>query len=253
MDDMLAGGASLAEVQESFALTVTEIEGFDRNGQALVDGAAQDAFADYTEDGQNLLSLAYELQEGETSIVTEISGGRFAVVEVTGIQPKSYRAFEDVNDELTESWSERKRAEAARERAQELVERVKAGERMEAIASADAAVSLYALPQLKRDTESLGLLQRSAVPQIFNAADGDVFVAAIADGVAVVQLLRSALPSDIDADGLADVKAQLESEWQNSSMQIFAETMRQSYGTAINDNLLRQVYGRDPLNNPLLQ
>lgn len=266
MDDMLAGGATLEEVTDPFSLTVSKISNFDRNGQiettipAPADRAdmddiktSVDAFSAFSDDDQTLLEIAYELQEGEISIVTEISGGRFAVVQMDEIQPKSYKPFEEVTEQLGETWSQQQRVNAVRQKAEALKGRVESGEQMTAIASADDQVKLYAHTLTRGQSEFTGGLLQNTIPIVFNASVGDVVIGYVNGGLAVIMITGAEFPENIDDEKFAELKGQLEEEWRNSSLPIFSENRRQKYGAAVNDNLIRQVYGRDPLNNPLMR
>ena len=101
LDDQLAGGMPLDDAVKELGLTTETIKGFN---QAGLDKNNKDLLADYQGDKAEILSLAFDYNEGEASPVIELDDGRFITVRVDAVQERSFEPFDEVKKDLRNQW-----------------------------------------------------------------------------------------------------------------------------------------------------
>ena len=124
IDDRLAGGEYIDVIAREMNLAVTEI------GPVTEDGSTtgkRDALKDFEEDRAYLLQTAFELSEGESAPVFELSGGRYAALHLNTVTERGFQPYEEVKADLKKSWIGDQKASLNRARAQKAQQDIASG------------------------------------------------------------------------------------------------------------------------------
>jgi peptidyl-prolyl cis-trans isomerase D len=131
IDDALGGGASLEETAKKFgaAITIEAIpavtrDGLDQDGKPIADLAA----------APQLLPTAFATDAGQTSQRIDDGAGGDFVLRVDQVMPAATRPFDQVKGKVLADWMADARKKAAADEAAKIVERIKGGEDIKAIA-----------------------------------------------------------------------------------------------------------------------
>ena len=100
LEDILGGGASLQEAANAIDSTVTVIDAIDANGFNIDgDEAGQEIASD-----SNFLSIGWELEEGEISVLAETGEATFFVVELVTETEATARPLADVTARASDDY-----------------------------------------------------------------------------------------------------------------------------------------------------
>ncbi|MCH7711303.1 MAG: SurA N-terminal domain-containing protein [Proteobacteria bacterium] len=194
LEDALAGGASLEEAAGKLDLKAVKIKAIDGKGQTPegkpVDGLAGDGA---------FLKLAFATPRGEESPLTETEAGGYMILRVDAITRPEPKPIESVRQKIVTAWQTEQRAKKAKERAEAILERVAAGEKLSAIA-AEQKLAFKITPPFDRTGQDrkLGAL-RVLVAKLFASKPGETVVGE-APGGAIVARLTEVKPAQPSAD-----------------------------------------------------
>ena len=194
LEDALAGGASLEEAAGKLDLKAVKIKAIDGKGQTPegkpVDGLAGDGA---------FLKLAFATPRGEESPLTETEAGGYMILRVDAITRPEPKPIESVRQTIVTAWQAEQRAKKAKERAEAILERVAAGEKLSAIA-AEQKLAFKVTPPFDRTGQDrkLGAL-RVLVAKLFASKPGETVVGE-APGGAIVARLTEVKPAQPSAD-----------------------------------------------------
>lgn len=242
VDDMVAGGKSLDEVAAAFGLKATRFEnvdvaGKDMNGKAisttmpLFDKAVENAFA---------------LDKGAVSQLIETPDGAFLLVETQDIAPAAPQPLDKVRSAVIKTWQEKRQGEILDAKAAKIMERLNLGESFDKVAA-----------DLKKKTESTGLLQRSAaaapsaklergiIPALFSIEKtGQATSVGGKDSVLILRLAsrKTELPKDVSTEDSAAMKNLLTRSLRNDLLGAYRNGLMSKNKVNINDQLIRDLY-----------
>ncbi|MBC6980781.1 peptidylprolyl isomerase [Caulobacter sp. 17J80-11] len=160
------GGASLAEAAKVSGARVVSLppltkEGQLPNGQRL---AAPPA----------LLETAWGLSQGGESDVEEAGNGEYYAVKVDKVIPSALPKLDEVRPQLTNAWTMRETVRRMQEKADQLAEKVRKGEPLEAAAKSIGA-NVRTVDNVGRDgAEGVG---RDLTGKLFTQKTGETFTA----------------------------------------------------------------------------
>ena len=130
IEDERAGGASLAEAADKAGLKVHTIEAVDKNGK-LPDGTSIDPLPEQA----NLLTEAFQTDEGVEADPVLLGSTGYAWFEVAGITPERQKPLDEVRDAVSAAWLEAETAKRVGDLANTLRERVSKGEDFATVAA----------------------------------------------------------------------------------------------------------------------
>ncbi|MCH9053963.1 MAG: peptidyl-prolyl cis-trans isomerase, partial [Proteobacteria bacterium] len=194
LEDALAGGASLEEAAGKLDLKAVKIKAIDGKGQTPegkpVDGLAGDGA---------FLKLAFATPRGEESPLTETEAGGYMILRVDAITRPEPKPIESVRQKIVTAWQAEQRAKKAKERAEAILERVAAGEKLSAIA-AEQKLAFKVTPPFDRTGQDrkLGAL-RVLVAKLFASKPGEAVIGE-APGGAIIARLTEVKPAQPSAD-----------------------------------------------------
>ncbi|MGD9767462.1 MAG: SurA N-terminal domain-containing protein, partial [Pseudolabrys sp.] len=145
MEDARAGGATLAEAAQKVGLTPRTIEAVDRSGRGT-DGAPVPNLPKTVD----VLSQAFATQVGIETDPVQIPGGGYLWYEVTKVTPSRERNLDEVKPQVETRWKDDQIARKLKEKADEIVSKLKAGGKLDELATANG-VKAETAADLKRN------------------------------------------------------------------------------------------------------
>lgn len=221
-EDKLAGGNTLEEAAQSLNFAVRKAEAVDAQGQ---DGEGK-AVASLPA-GPRFLSTAFLSAEKADPDLQEGADGTFFAVRVDRISPAALRPYDSVKPAVKTAWQAEQHDKQAQEKAQALVEQLKGGADIQALAQSvgskvqlsPALVRGTNIPALSPVLQSNLFQARPGAAVSAPAADGDGYVVARlsrieapdpAAAVAQRGQVETSLIGGISDDLLAEYRSQLE-------------------------------------------
>ena len=200
LDDDLGAGTALAEAAGKLGLPVTTIAAVDNSGK---DPDGKEVAAVTRDQGQ-ALKLAFQTNEGEDSLLTEMpNGGGYIILHVDNVRPAATRPLETVRNTVIVDWQAVERKKAAAAKAQAIVERInKSGESIDTIARELGVPVLVSQPLTRAGNDPAANVAATLTERLFTAKAGEAIAdRAPADNAAVVAVLVEVKPVDIAASG----------------------------------------------------
>lgn len=237
-EDELAGGATLDEAARTLNLDLTKIDAVSAAGRAP-DGSKIPAIADRPV----LLSLAFSTPEGETSGLTETADGGYAMLRVDGLTPRMLRPLEEVRSRVVADWQAAQRAEAAREKAEAIAERVRAGEDLAAIAG-ELGLSVKTSDPFRRDTgDAEANVPADLAADLFQLEEGGVATGEADEGHVVARLIEIR-PADAGADSpeVAKLRRDISDAMAGDVLAQFGDALRRKIEVRVNQDAIDALF-----------
>ena len=239
IEDERAAGNGLADVAQKVNVTARTIDAVDRSGRGPngepVTGLPQ---------GVDVLSGAFSTDVNVESDPLEVPGGGYVWYEVAGITPSRERNLEEVKDRVEARWREDQIASRLKAKADEMVEKLKAGTPFSEVAAAQN-LKLESGVKFKRNQPPEGVPAKVA-DAVFRTAKG---AAGTAEGERPTERLVFQV-TDIIEPVLAPDSPQAKTLEENLKNSISQDILNQyivqlqnDLGTTINQSALRQVAG----------
>lgn len=241
-DEQFAAGADVATVQETVKLKVIDLPAIDQMG---LDKSQKDALKSHETLRATILQTGFtELQQGETSMMTETEDGRLVAVRVESVTPKSYTPFADVKEEIQKKWiADERRLENRKLVKTSLDEMKAAGQNVQAMAAAKGK-SARTLTKVSRDGDLKKPLTARAVQNLFEAGLHQPLIIDIDGGIAIAAVDGYEWPAKEDQEGLAAVRDSQLQNMQNEALIVYLQNRQKDYNVRVNRALLDRVYGR---------
>jgi peptidyl-prolyl cis-trans isomerase D len=186
VEDALGGGATLEEAGTNFSLKVIKYPALDAhgrapNGKAVADLPKSDQFLD----------VAFHTDQSTESPLTEVENNGYFLVRVDGITAPHAKPLTEVRTEVASAWQAEKRHLAARDRAEKVAERLKAGEPAAAVAQS-FGLKADTTPPFARETPegSNPVLPPTVAAEMFSASLGGVTIGNVHGGSLVARVAK---------------------------------------------------------------
>jgi len=237
LDDMLAGGASASEIQQSFPVEVTRFEKVSRsdmmNNEKLPDADA----ASVTEE-------AFQLYEGESTIVSELSDGTYFTIIANTIYEPEAPALADVREDVVEDWRAQQRAAQNFSEGQSLAEEIRLGDNTlnQAAETTDGKVSQSTIT--RTDTPPAGITQQGFL-QLFTAKQGDTLLLSSENGIVIAQVKQVNFPDPtlLNEGDIRDQEKILSNSVEQDLYLSYLTHLREKYDVEVNMDLISSTYG----------
>lgn len=257
LDDRLAGGGTLEDAAKEFGMTIEKLGPLNAQGLAA-DGS--DALKAFDADRASLMDSAFTLMDGESSPVSELSDGRYAIIRIDEISPATTKPFESVRADLEKRWMERERKVTNSKRAEALFSEVFENKKTLAAAAAELGLTVKHVSDLKRDAKPAAPLSQAALMRLFEAQKGQTIMSEAEGGriVAIVTEITPGTPSPFGekakdgktGNGKDPVKTALDATAAQHGRDIaeagyaaYLNHLANLYGVKVNSNLLQTMYG----------
>ncbi|MEE3627274.1 SurA N-terminal domain-containing protein [Nitrospirillum sp. BR 11752] len=238
LDDAISGGASLEEAAKKVDATVTKIAAVDREGK----DAAGKPVTGLAAPIAKVVQTAFGLASGDTSSTTEGERNKsYFAVRVDSVQAPALKPLDQVKDQVIADWKSSKRDEAAKAKAKEIADKLKAGASPEQVAKETGAVYTRQ-PPVGRTPPKDSPLTPELVDALFTLKPGEVTTGAVADGQMVVRLAALVpMPEPLLADRATVAAKQLRDGVAGDLYVQFLDALRQRYRITENRTLLQRL------------
>lgn len=169
-EDARAEGANLTDAAKKAgvpAMTVGPVtaRGQGQNGQPLQGLSPK------------ILETAFALASGGESDIQDLGNGEYFAVRVDRVTPSALPPLAEVKSELTRVWMAREMVKRLQARADSFAERLRKGEKIEAVAASAGAQLGRAVGLDRQNAAQSTALSRDGLLKAFNAKPGEVFTA----------------------------------------------------------------------------
>ncbi len=238
LDDTLAGGASVKETADKLHLTAQTYDavdsiGTDRDGKDL--GLRRE-----------VVGLIQQTESGNTSQVTAMPDGGYAVVQVTGITPPEEKPLAEVKDQVTKDWTADKQRAAATDKAKALIDKLRKGGDLATEAKALKLDVKHSNPFARTVGDPENGVDADLAKQLFAAKKGDYFQGETPDGPVIAQL--TGITPAVAADHKDDAKMvadKVQQDLLNDLSVQFAAALRKEIPVKRNDQLIDKVLAEE--------
>jgi len=242
IDDRLASGEAIGDIAKDMDLKLNKF------GPVGIDGSTadkRDALKDFEKDRDYILQTAFELVEGESAPVLELSDGRYAALHVDKVKERSFKAFEDVQDELKKSWIADQKASLNRDRAQKIQQDIAAGTKTLSAAATELGVKVESFNNLKRTAEAPKSIGKGAIDALFDTVEGETIMTAVPNGILIGTIKSSDIPdpakvTDKDLEILIEASERAAGD---EFMQVYMQYLHDKKNVKVNRHLLNMMYG----------
>jgi peptidyl-prolyl cis-trans isomerase D len=227
IEDALAGGSSLDQVAEKFALKPTKIAAVDLDDKDPAGAAVALANAD------EILRVAFNTDQGQTTRMNETKDNGYFILHVDTVQPSVIKPLAEVKDRAKELFLADKQSAAAETEAKEIAGAVTADKTLAAIA-ADKGLTVTTTPAVTRRGGSQASLPASVVAKMFDIKPGETTVTNGPDGWYVVQLKTIEVPDPAtDTATVTQVTEQLTDGMRGDILSQFEKALRSRYPVTV--------------------
>ncbi|WP_044559781.1 peptidylprolyl isomerase [Azospirillum sp. B4] len=237
LDDAISGGASLEEAAKKVDATVVKIAAVDRQGK---DPAGKPVAGVPALD--KVVQTAFGLASGDTSSTTEGERNKsYFAVRVDSVQAPALKPLDQVKDQVAADWKSAKRAEAAKAKAKEIEDKLKAGAAPEQLAKETGAV-YKRQPPVGRTATKDSPLPADIVDALFTLKPGEVTSGAVPEGQMVVRLAAIVpMPEPLLAERATIAAKQLREGVAGDLYVQFLDALRARYRITENRTLLQRL------------
>lgn len=241
VDDMLAGGAGVAEVAEKYKLTPVAFTKVDAGGFA--EGKKIEGVPSI----DKLLKEVFDTDESEATQLVETPEGAYVVAFVTAIQPSANEPFEKVRAQVMQDLRNERAARLVDEKAAKLIERLQLGESLDKIAAeAGKKVVKTDLVQRADTSDKAKALPRGMQAALFSLDKIGQSTTVSGEGATVHILSLSSrkvdVPKEPSKEDLDNLTASLNRSLQNDIIDQFSRSLQDEYNVSINEKTLTTMF-----------
>ncbi len=238
LEDELGGGATLEDAASQLNLKLTKIPAIDRAGR----DAGGKPVPNLPPGGQ-FLTAAFQTAEGTESVLTEAGTEAYFILRVDGVTLPALRPLNSVRAEVARAWKAERRAEKAKETAEAIVERLRNGADLAAVA-AERRLKVKTTEPLTRSSGGAATgLPEALVRGLFEIRPGEATMARAADGYDVARLkeVRAADPA-ADKDGLEALRARITDSVRSDLLVQLAGALRNRFPVTVNRRVFDDLF-----------
>jgi peptidyl-prolyl cis-trans isomerase D len=231
LEDELAGGAGLEEAAKRLALKLNKVPQIDQTGRDQK-GAAVTGLPG----GAAFLTLAFSTEVGRDSRLAEIGNDGYFLLHVDQSTPPAPRPLDTVRSQVVEAWKTEQREAAARTKAEGLLEKLKSGMTIDALAEANKVLFVLHPPPFSRTAPAAGHgVSPQLVARLFEVRPGESVMAPGPEGyfVATLREIKRADPN-ADPTALAKAREELRSAIGNDIVLQYLGALRTRYPVTVN-------------------
>ena len=227
IEDALAGGSTVDQVAEKFALKPIKIAAVDLDGKDPT--GAPVALPNAGE----ILRVAFNTDQGQTTRMNETKDNGYFLLRVDTVQPTVVKPLAEVEDRAKALWLADKRNAAAETEARAISAEVAPGKTLAAIA-AEKQLAVTTTPAVTRDGAGQAKLPATLVAKMFAIKPGESAVSTGPDGWYVVQLKTVEAPDPAaDAAAVGQVTEQLANGIRGDLLAQFETALRNRFPVTV--------------------
>jgi peptidyl-prolyl cis-trans isomerase D len=239
IEDLLASGATLAEIGDKLKLSYQVVDQINREGRKP-DGSAV-TLPQQTE----LLNAVFATDAGVENDPIDAQDDGIIWYEVMGVVPEQLKPFDQVKDEVAKNWRAEEARTKAAKHAQELVASLNGGKTLEDIAK-DLNVEVLTSDPLKRESITVNVLPPS-VQQAFALPEKGYGSgpSGVEEGRIVFQVDKVTPPETLDDKERDRIKNEIELLLRQDAIDEYSGALEKRYGVTINQQALAKLIGSD--------
>lgn len=238
LEDDLGKGVAIEVAAEAMGVKAVKIPALDRSGNGP-DGKPANGLP---ENAAPIAQAAFETEEGLDSTLQELGSDAFFVLRVDKITKPALKPFETVKNDVQEAVMAERRRDAALAFADQVADRLKAGEDAKAVAESTGAV--YAkTDDLKRYLpRNKSGLPGQVLQDIFAMDEGTAKVTR-GEGGYFISRLTSVTPADpaANTEGVKTMNDELAGLFRDDVVTQLAGALRTEKGVTVHEDVLRQI------------
>jgi peptidyl-prolyl cis-trans isomerase D len=239
IEDDRAGGGTLSEIAKKLSLQYKEIESIDAKGlepsgkPAALPGASD-----------KLLEAAFEGDVGVEMDPIETNTEGYVWIDVLKVTPERVKPFEEVRDQVLADWTKQQTRTRLADLGKTLVERLKNGETLAAVAQS-LKLKVQQSPPVSRLRPNVQIPQ-AAVAQAFVLSEGEAGSAWAPDGKArlVFEVVKVEAPAQLSSDGKVQISNRMAALLADDYFSQYLSGLRDAYGVTINEAKVNEITGR---------
>lgn len=236
IEDERAAGTTLEEIAKKFNLEYTTVT-LDRRGKTPEGKPAPFPRS------QDFPSAVFESDVGVENDPVETAEGGYLWFEILQIIPEQKKPFADVREEVEKAWRADELKAALRQKAEELVEKARAGTPLSELAKSVGA-ELKTSDPLKRQGSSAGL-PAAAIAKAFTLPEGEVESTVTEDGSSRVlfKVVKVEPPKAVEPALAEKLREALKSSMDEDLAVQYIAALRKRFGVEINNEALTRLFG----------
>jgi peptidyl-prolyl cis-trans isomerase D len=235
IEDVRSEGHTLAEAASTLKLAARSIE-LDRSGHDPSGLPIQGL-----PDAQRLLASAFSTDVGVDADPLKVQDG-YVWFEVEGITPSRDRTLDEVKDRVEASWREDQVATRLKDKATQMLDKLKAGSSLADLAAA-SGLKVETITGLKRGAASPPLSAVATDKLFVTPKDGAASADAEQPGDQVVFRVSDIVvpKTDMNSDGVKSIAQALNRSLSEDIFSQYISKVESEIGVTINSNAVRQV------------
>jgi peptidyl-prolyl cis-trans isomerase D len=235
IEDVRSEGHTLAEAAANLKLAARSVE-LDRSGHDPAGQTVKDL-----PDAQRLLATAFSTEVGVDADPLKVEDG-YVWYEVEGITPAHDRTLDEVKDKVEASWREDQIATRLKDKAAQMLDKLKAGSTLADLAAADGA-KVETITGIKRGAAAPPLSAIAADKLFLTPKDGAASADAEQPGDQVVfRVTDIVVPkTDLKSDEAKAISQTLTRSLSEDVFSQYIAKVESEIGVTINANAVRQV------------
>ncbi len=238
VEDTLGGGATLEEAAQSLNLKVATVAALDAAGKDDL-GKAVDGLPG----GSVFLKTAFEVADGEDSVLTEAGSNGYFILRVDKVMPPALRPLSTIRGQVVADWKVKRREEAAKTAAGALAAEVEGGADL-AQAATRAGFQVTTTEAFLRTGEGAkDILATDVVAGLFDTRVGGVVSGRGKAGWQVARLkeIRDADPTS-DKDGVETIQREVSAAMRGDLLSQLASGLRARHPVSIRNRAIQRLY-----------
>jgi peptidyl-prolyl cis-trans isomerase D len=236
VDDALAGGGTLTDIAAKYqlkttAITASDVGGRDPDGKPISLPIPM----------KDVLKVAFDTGENETSRVNALEEGAIFVVHVDKVVPSRPKPLADVKDQVVAAWTAEQKQDAVKKEADALAAAVAGGTPL-AKAAADQKLTVTTPPPLSRKPQPGSGVPAPLVAKLFSAKIGDTVTASDEAGAYVGQLKEIQTPENTPASAAGGLQAELGNSARYDLVGELTDALKKRYPVTIHRDVLDRSF-----------
>lgn len=245
LDDTLGGGATLAEAASQLKLKLTKIDAIDNQGLDRAGNAIGGL-----PPGRPFLDALFSGETGQTSPLQESGHDGFFVYRVDSVTPSGLIPLDQIKDKAIAQWKEDKYLQAARDKAQQLIDQLKEGKTFDALAKANGVTAVTSKPFLRDGTNAAPDVPNRMVPMLFSLQKNEAAFTETARGIAIAYLKDiQAADAGKAPDALKQMKEEVERGVNSDLIVQFGNALRKRHPVSVNQRAVDALVAVNPAAN----
>ncbi|MCB1492097.1 MAG: SurA N-terminal domain-containing protein [Rhodobiaceae bacterium] len=239
IEDDRAAGLTLKEISEKHGLSYVEIASIDRSGRDQA-GTVITGLPNSSE----LIQNVFRTDPGVETEPLQVGTSGSLWYEVDEVIPARDRTLDETRDAVIAAWKAEQVQNELAKRAGAIIDRVKGGETLDAVATADNLTITRSAP-LKRSDATVDFDRRS-IDKLFNGEVGSVFEEVSANGrdrLVVLIANSDTPPFDPNAEDVKTLAGQIASGMADDIIGVYVNEKRDEFGATINPQALNLAIG----------